>query len=441
MRLLRFISPTIALAWLTACSTVPTVAKGPLDNEALYASLYPYYVEFCALSEIEKKPGFGADISGGIGGHSVMYLNGVCREADAGYPTIRLCDTADGSTGVGLSVNAHFKNANWVAIEGRDFFYRGDLQPGQQLTRAAYRATQAHAQQMGIYEGVQFYDSVFADMPANFTRPDYKYEVSIATDYAIGFGRDRYCARVPVSRAEMINIVEYLNGLNKPYKERKAEFRWSVLQNNCTHVTHNALTAAGVWGERRTNRFILFAALNFPVPKNEFVNLMRRTNDMPLFDLSALYQDSAARQALLAGKGLPVRAGALAVIEPVAQKNDLYETNLDLIFYDDGLFGPYEGWYRDIVSQTRYSDILENLRYFSDLYAKIKADKRPLSWWLASTAGLASADERDFATFYEKFYQHIDRESAWTGASLRRVDAGPAGTGQVSIGPLHGGSY
>ena len=55
---------------------------------------------------------------------------------------LALCDeTGDAADGVGLSVNAHYRNAEWVATEGRDFFFDGGLKPGQPLTRAAYRAT------------------------------------------------------------------------------------------------------------------------------------------------------------------------------------------------------------------------------------------------------------------------------------------------------------
>ena len=147
-------------------------------------------------------------------------------------------------------------------------------------------------------------------------RDAFKYEVSIATDYAIGYGRDRYCARVPCHAAQMARIVDYLNGLNRPYRDGKAEYEWSVLNDNCIHVAHNALAAIGFWPVWPTHRFILIAAFDFPVPKNEFVNIMRRANDMPIEDLLAVWNDKPARRAVLAGEGLPTRAGALATFEP-----------------------------------------------------------------------------------------------------------------------------
>src|SRR6185437_5989382 len=97
---------------LGACTAAHFTVPETPSKEGLYSALFPYYAEFCAVSEIRKKPGHGVEIvGGGPGGHSVLYLNGVCRVRDAGYPTIALC-SEHGSMegrGVGLSVNAHFQ--------------------------------------------------------------------------------------------------------------------------------------------------------------------------------------------------------------------------------------------------------------------------------------------------------------------------------------------
>src|SRR5665213_4508619 len=87
----------------------------------------------------------------------------------------------------------------------------------------------------------------------------------------------------------MSGVVDYLNGVNDLYKSGKTEYVWNVLQNNCSHLTHNALAAAGVWDHFPTNKFVLFAAFDFPVPKNEFINQLERTNDLPLANLLDLY--------------------------------------------------------------------------------------------------------------------------------------------------------
>ncbi|MDE2391448.1 MAG: hypothetical protein KGL65_07550, partial [Rhodospirillales bacterium] len=117
-----------------------------------YEDIFPYYAELCALSELRKKSGFGVPISSGMGGHLLLYLNGVRVRRDAnGYPALELCPTAEASgQGAAISVNSHYRNANWVAFEGRDFTFHGALPSGAKLTRAAYEETQSQAQARGL---------------------------------------------------------------------------------------------------------------------------------------------------------------------------------------------------------------------------------------------------------------------------------------------------
>ena len=415
MRILRGVMACGVSLGLAACGTMHVSKSLSADDEQSYAALYPYYAELCALSQFKKKPGFGAEVSSGlyqgIGGHAVLYLNGVCRVADAHYPTVALCSPEGSSpadSGVGISINAHYKNATWIATPGRDFFFHGGLKPHQKLTRDAYRQTQAAAESLGILDGVEFHSEVFAEIPPGMSEHDYMYEVSVATDYAIGFGRDRYCGRVPLQRAQMARVVAFLNELNEPYKEGKREFEWDVLRNNCSHVLHNALAAAGVWRPWPTEQFLLLAAVNFPVPKNEFVNLMRRTNDLPLDDPDALYRDEAGRRALMEQGWLPTEPGALAEAERVVQDNEVYATDLSLIFYDDPIIGVYRRRFARIFAEPRYTELRANLAYFDALYRRI---------------GPADAAARgDEAEFDRRFDAYIAGERARVEAALGQLD-------------------
>ena len=422
------------VAFPCSCVAVSAALAGEAE---LYPSLYPYYAEVCALSQILKKPGFGAELRGESGGHSVIYLSGVCRKKDAHYPVLELCDpaTPPDQQGVGISVNEHFKNANWVAIPGRDFFFGGALAPDARVTREAYRQTQERAKALGIYDGVEFQDKAFNGMPPGWSRADYKYEVSVSTDYAINFGRDRYCARMPLDREKMTKVVDYLNGLNDLYKDGKTEYVWNVVQNNCSHISHNALAAAGVWDRDPTGRFIGFAAFDFPVPKNEFINQLVRTNDLPLTDPLALYADPTARQSLMREDWLPTEPGALAEIVRARPENDLYDTDLHLIFYDWPLIEPYHRRMDAIMADPRYLDLRANLAYFAKLYAAVLADKKPLAWYVKEAGAahgkepglLASIPEqRRFAAFYDRYYRYVAEAGAQVNAELAGLAPSPA---------------
>jgi hypothetical protein len=420
MRLCRSALAVLSALALAACSTAHIDRVPAAGVERVYDQLYPYYAEICAVSELKKKPGFGIPISSGMGGHSIIYLNGVCRVRGAGYPVIGLCgaDTRAAERGVGLSVNAHFKNANWVATPGRNFLFHGTLKPGERLTREVYERTQARAKQLGIYDGIAFHSEVFDDKPPRMSRHDFKYEISVATDYAISFGRDRYCARVPLDRERMMKVVAFLNGLNDRYRGGAREFDWNVLNNNCSHVSHDALAAAGLWRNWPMGQFILFAAFDFPVPKNEFVNLMRRTNDRPIDDIDAVYADPVARRALLRHGWLSTEPGALAEAEPADQKNDLYDTDLRLIFYDVPFFGSYRPHFAQIFADPRYTDLATNLRYFAGLYRTAERRRRPLADFLVAHDAVTGPRRDALTRFYEDYYRYIGREAARVGADL-----------------------
>ena len=410
-RLTGLLAAAACVLHLAGCGATSFQLPGGPVAEAAYISLYPTFAEVCAVSQIDKIPGRGADLRGGPGGHAVLFLNGACLEAGA-YPVLRRCGPADRVDGTGISANAHFRNANWVGIPGRDLFLHGGLPAGARVTPAAYLATQAEAGRLGLYDGIAFHREVFDDKPPAVAERDWKYEMSVATDYAIDFGRGRYCARLPVTGGQLDRMIAYLNAQNALYRDERQVFEWSVLQDNCSHLTHNALAAAGLWADWPTRRPLLLAAFDFPVPKNEFVNQMRRTNDMDLTDLAGLYADPQARQAVLAGEPLATRPGALAEAAPARAANDLYRTDLRLIFYDEGILGRYQRRLEAIAAAPRYQDVGENLRYFRNLYTRIAAERRPLAWWLAR------GQPAGFAAFYDRFYAMVDREKNAVEAGL-----------------------
>jgi hypothetical protein len=388
-----------------------TLAVAPAPgSEQVYAALYPYYVEFCAVSEIRKKPGSAVDIEGGgPGGHSVLYLNGVCK-GDAAYPEIRLCDGDVADQGVGISVNAHYRNANWSAISGRDFFFHGALAPGEPVNAVSYARTQARAKAQGALDGIVFHDAVMRDKPKGMSDRDYKYELSIATDYAIGFGRDRYCARVPLNREKMGNVVEYLNSVNQPYRFGLKSFEWDVLRDNCAHLTHNALAVVGLWRHWPTDRSLLVAAFDFPVPKNEFVNLMRRVNELPIDDPESLWSDREQRDALTIQNWIATRPGGLAEAERVVRDNTMYETDLRLIFFDEAITGAYRRHFDEIFTTPRTTDLRSNFDYFMTLYDRILSAKPPSGF-----------DTGERAAFLAAYYDRIRAERSALEASRARL--------------------
>ncbi len=328
----------------------------------------------------------------------MFYLNGACRET-GDYPVLELC-RGDAEDGVGLSMNEHFANAKWVATPGRRFFFDGVKEPGG-VTRSSYIATQTEAKRRGIYNGVIFHEAVFASMPAGWSRDDWRYEMSIATDYAVGLGRGRYCATVPVTRAQMAQMVAFLNEQNAPFRAGQV-FHWSIIRDNCIHLAHNALAAAGLWAEWPINRPLAVAMFDFPVPRNEFVNVMLRTNGAWLPDPAAAAADPAARRSLLQFGQLPTRPGALATAYPLQTPNAVYDTDLKLIFYDEPMLGRYQRRFDRIFADAAMLDATANSARFDRLARQAEADRRPLDWWQAH-----GQTAPDFPAVYAAYYAAI----------------------------------
>ncbi len=468
----RVVRLSIALG-LTGCGAADFNLPGANGNEALYSSIYPDYAEFCALSQINKKEGYGADIRGEMGGHSVLYLSGACRDPGTDYPVLQVCDPSTGRSGggmsvdgaqpggapggdapggdahadrvqtagdqagvdqagvdragvdqtdgVGITMNSHFSNAKWAAVPGRAFFFDGGLPRDHGLTRTDYVRAKERAKQLSLYRAVTFQPWVFDDKPDDVSREDWKYEISIATDYAISFGRGRYCARIPVTRAQTARMVAFLNGQNAPYREGKEVFEWSIFQDNCIHLAHNALTAAGVWQQWPIYMPLLFAIFDFPVPKNEFVNIMRRMNDPPDVDLLAIYHDETAAQSLAEFGRLPWVPGVVAEDRPPQEPNEVYDTDLALIFYDDPVTGRYQRRFDAIFADPRNLSVTQNLQYFAALYRRMEADRKPLDTWLARSEFRDPEERQRFTDFYRRFYAYLDHERIEIAANLKRL--------------------
>ena len=201
------------------------------------------------------------------------------------------------------------------------------------------RCRAGRARRLGIYDGVEIPRHRLRQHAARNRAETWKYEVSVGTDYGISLGRGRFCARVPVNREQLAAMVAYLNAQNAPYRAREREFEWKLVQDNCIHLAHNALAAAGVWKEWPTGQPLLLAVFDFPVPLNEFVALMRRTDETALLDRQTLHADTPARTALIQFDQLPVRPGAIVESRPPQSPNALYDTDVKLIFYDDPNLG------------------------------------------------------------------------------------------------------
>ncbi|HLN10551.1 MAG TPA: hypothetical protein VK281_16545, partial [Xanthobacteraceae bacterium] len=298
--------------------------------EPVYDQLIPYYVELCATSQFRSK----LKGDGGVAGHAVMYIKGACKDEQAPYPQLRRCRAAateldDPEHGAGVSVGRWFRNVNWVAVPGYKLFYRGNLEAGERLTEAHFKATVRHVIDRGVYQGVEFHDRPRTSSTGP-SLEDFVAEEGIGTDLALQFARSAFCARLPVTERMLEEVIAFLNDKNREYAEGEPDYQWSVWADNCAHTLRNALAAANIWSPLSVRAVKFLQIFNLAVPANEFVNLAELATEGHIADYRQIQQDDPRRDALHEFGWLPTRHGALLKTLPVHEPNDLYDTRFRL---------------------------------------------------------------------------------------------------------------
>lgn len=325
------------LLFLSLFLTLSARAQGAANSAELsYDEVFPLYTEVCSYTQFER-PEYG---TGHRGGHSTIYLKGVCRDESAKIPLLKLCDElqsaqtlADIPTdkknspewGVNVSVDDHFANVNWVAVPGKRLAYDGvpsEVKAQAVVDQKAMQAALSEAMRLRLFRGIEVTPKALAKFsqrvgyaPESLER--IMAEQAIGTDYAIRYARQATCARVPVSRFQLQRMVDMLNDKQQD-AYTKGNF-WDGINNNCTHTVQQALAAAGIrsdlWNlqnlkvkglarkiikQLTTPSFVFWGQI--AVPSNETITLARLSNvGLSGLDPEAIY---AKRNHLIRGEYL-----------------------------------------------------------------------------------------------------------------------------------------
>ena len=238
---------------------------------------------------------------------------------------------------------------------------------------------------------------------------------SLGTDFALQFARTVFCARLPVTEAMLAESMDFLNELNHEYVTGEADYDWSGLSDNCVHTLRNALAAASIWSPLSVRAIKLRQLLNLAIPANEFVNLARLGTEGAIDDYSEVYGDPVWRDALIEFNWLPTRHGALVKTLPVHPENDLYDTTLRMFV----LQSPFRRSQTDaavrLLSDGRFVNLDEDLRYFSEIYAGILADRDDDGFGLASLRG-----DR-YRRVRRRYYAYVEEQRSEVEAMRARL--------------------
>jgi len=397
---------------ITACASLQDTYYPPAILGVGYQKLYPTYIQLCAVSQIRAK--FAA--TGGSPGHAVMYLQGACKDPTASYPRLKMCDGTAGYTGVGISVNKVLKNINWMAIPGRDLFFDGGLKDEDLLTADRARKAIEFAAASNVFDGVEIHEQYKPPAGDKEALELFIASETLGTDFALNFGRNIYCATLPVTKPMMSDIVGFLNHLNDQYARGEADYHWSGYSDNCVHAIRNALAAADVWSHKSINQIKLLQLFNLAVPANEMTDLAFRANNYLIEDFEMVYRDRAMREALKKYNWLPTRHGALLTFQPVHQNNVLYDTRYQIFVLEAPIFRPKSNRIVRMYEKPRYTDFEANLKYFKTRYEEILASRRK-NW------DKADPDD-DYAMTRVSYYNYIEAQLRDVNAKLQQLASG-----------------
>jgi len=381
--------------------------------EPVYEELFPAYVEVCATSQYRR---LGQDF-GGAAGHGVMYVKGLCRDADAPYPQLVPCAEPSNNPkseqhGAGISVNKMFRSVNWIGTAGKRLFLDGELLPNEKLTQARYDAILHEAVETGMFRGVELHDEYLVDKTSETTMEEFVAKQTLATDYALRVARTIFCARLPLPESALNEIAGFLNELNREYATGEADYNWSGYHDNCVHLIYNALAETGMWPPRSINVIKLRQLFNLAIPANSVVDLGWLASHSPLEDPDEVYADPLIRASLQTSNWIPNRHGALLKSMPIHQDNELFDTGTRL-FILNRIFGFSA---RDkagtLFADARYTELEANLRFYRSRY-EVALGSLP--------EGSSGDPER--AAFRDRYRSYLSDQLAETNAFLDRLTA------------------
>ena len=290
-------------------------------------------------------------------------------------------------------------------------FFQGNLEAGQVLDEDRALATLEAAEAAGIFNGIEIHETYQPPEDDEHAQIFLAAKETLGTDFALNFGRTIFCARLPVTVGMLGDIINYLNNLNQEYALGEADYNWSGYHDNCSHVLHNSLAAAGVWPEQSVRVTKIRQLFNLSIPANEFANLAILANTYPLDNFDRLFYDRVKRKSLLERNWLPMRHGALMKIIPVHADNELYETGMRIFVLEGPLFRRKTAKIDDLFRQPRNTQVEANLLYFKQLYQKI-LDQRPAGWDQPNPEDAYAATRKSYFEYIEGQLVDVDRKLA-----------------------------
>ncbi len=336
------------------------------DDYYAYRNLYPTFVQYCSGSRYKEIKG----VSGGAGGHGLVYVEGLCKDPSVSYPRVKVCEKHDLSTGAWISVNSDFKNVNWVVVPGYHTGLHGNIEEGRRITEAEVQGVVEDAIKKKIFEGVRIKPELTSGKEAGtevYVRAVARN--SVGTDYALRFARVMECARVPIQTEKISEMATALNQLNEKYYLGGKTYEWSAIRDNCTHTASLMLEKAGLRSAIPAGQPFHRAIFDLALPRNGTYTLLQRGIFASIKPWDVYRQLKGAKK-LSQPIWLMNQAGALAKAYDAYLDNEVYSISKKTAWIIPKNFKNFDQA-RNAFQRSEFTDIQDNLRYWMKKYREM----------------------------------------------------------------------
>jgi hypothetical protein len=235
---------------------------------AAYEDHFPTYFEYCTGTQWKLQSGE----KGGVPGHGLTYIHGLCKDYSSEYPQVIPCDEIKDKShsGVGISLDKNFSNVMWVAIPGRDLTFFGDKER-KAISQDDIKEQINKVTKLKVFNEVKSK----SEFMAQFTYGTQEYLEAIArdtvgTDHAVNWARELHCVKVPFPKNKLTNLAKILNDSNNQYKTGPG-YNWDKLNNNCVHLSINQSAALGINKSIKLDQKYISMLFNMALPAHGFL--------------------------------------------------------------------------------------------------------------------------------------------------------------------------
>jgi hypothetical protein len=375
-----------------------------VDNT--FDKIFPYYSMECSFTQLDPING----TPGGTGGHALIYIKGVCRDtSDPLHPKLKMCDDgadlSDPNVGVALSADKILENSEYVATEGQQFLFHGDLKPGEVVDETTLARTRDVVVKSGALKAIKVHPEYLVKKPERMSDEEYIAQIGADTDYAVSFARESNCVRVPMNRAQIQAEVDWVNSSNEPYISGAKIYDWNGPGDNCTSFTHDVLAAAGIRKHvgrthNEIKEVVNILTLQIQVPRNETLATEQAVNKVQdIGTAEEVFNKSDLKETFEKFGTIAEVGGVFEVVPMDIVGNKLYKPAPGAMMLDTPVVDNRRKALNEVKTVDRYSELSANIQSVRDRLVEVQKKR----------VAVDAADHSDLAEFSRKYNAWVDQ--------------------------------